>query len=454
MAPLGPPKLEVCPDDEFLEQEREEQEAAAAAAAAAARARLQRQQVMKGAGGAAAAAAAAGRGPGLRPMPLAPVDAALAALPPLVVPVLGSAALNAAPSGGGKVAGGSGGSSSSAAAGGGVLGGYDERLLVGPDGREQCFEEARAAAWLARQPAWKVQQDLPTQQQQEDAQQVLKQEVQQQPQQQQQQLQQQQQQEEEQQQVLQQEAPQRHKRSAELAPAAATAQPAVPAADLASQVVAGAVGANADAALPGDAATRSAGPSTGVATALCDQQEQQQEQQQQEEQQYQQQNEQPYHQQQQLQERRRRTSRLSMGPLAGAGVGAEPTMTMSTKAALASLNRMFNSDFTASVAPSPHVARGGRMSMAAGRPGDGGGGGWGGGAEPTATIQTREALSLVNDLFCDEAPGAAGDLTQVRGSVCVCVCVWAAGGAQVFDACADVVAITARRLTWQNRVQG
>ncbi|KIY92012.1 hypothetical protein MNEG_15951 [Monoraphidium neglectum] len=401
MAPLGPPKLEVCPDDEFLEQERAEQEAEAAAAAAAARACLQRQQVMKGAGG-AAAAAAAGRGPGLRPMPLAPVDAALAALPPPVVPVLGSAALSAAPSGG-KIPGCSGGSSSSAAAGSGVSGGYEERLLVGPDGREQCFEEARAAAWLARQPALKAQQDLPTQQQQQQQEEVcrLDQEVQQQ---------QQQQQQERQQQLLQQEAPQRRERPAELAPAAATAQPAVLAADLAPQDVTGAVGANADDAPQGGAATHSTGPSTGVATALCDQQEQQQQQQQQVQQQEQQ--EQQYQQQQQPQERRRRTSRLSMGPLAGAGVGAEPTMTMSTKAALASLNRMFNSDFTASVAPSPHVARGGRMSMAAGRPGDGGGGGWGGGAEPTATMQTREALSLVNDLFCDEAPGAAGDLTQ------------------------------------------
>jgi hypothetical protein len=98
--------------------------------------------------------------------------------------------------------------------------------------------------------------------------------------------------------------------------------------------------------------------------------------------------------------------------------GGEPTVTISTRAALASINRMFSSDLTGSAAPSPLVTRAGRPSMRFGLEGGagfGGGGVGGGGVEPTMTLNTREAMALVNGMFCDDAPAplGGGDVTQV-----------------------------------------
>lgn len=98
--------------------------------------------------------------------------------------------------------------------------------------------------------------------------------------------------------------------------------------------------------------------------------------------------------------------RRSMGP----GM-FDPTVTMSTRAALAAVNSMFGADLTGAVVPSPVVARGRPSTRFAGDVG-GGGGVIGGASEPTMTLNTREAMRLVAGMFADGRPGG-GDATQV-----------------------------------------
>jgi len=495
LPPAGTPKLDICTDDEFKEEEGEEEAAAAAVAAAAARTRLQQQQVMRGSGRVPPAAVVA-----TVPRALAsfvPIDAASSASAVLPPPVLAPAApaLKAAPpAAGSKTAARPASGSSGSAAVSTICGGYLESLLVGADGKEQCFEEARAAAWLANpRPLFQLPQ-LAEQQQEvvvEPAQE--------------------QQQGEEQQQVQQAVAPDEQPLPVEqpvecAQPAGEQSEPQAavqqqeeeeeedqeqqedgpPTEDLAA-ALAGAdervVQQQQQQVVPSEAEQSDAPPlvkaqsvqqeAVQLSRAQAEPQAQVVQPEVVEDQQPEEQEQQPFEcpaaeQQQQQQEEEAHVaaaqrdddeddeplprnvssfsdptvtintraalnavnavfnadlttsaapppgiasgntisfrSRRSMGP-GGFGM-PDPTVTMSTRAALNSINRMFSADLTGSMAPSPVVARG-RPSMA---------------VDPTMTFNTREAMNLVNGMFCDEGPaaggGGGGDYTQVGGFMC------------------------------------